>query len=213
MIVDCVADLHGSYPELQGGDLLIVAGDVTGFDRPHEWQRFGFWLNAQKYKHKVWIAGNHDGLIQLNREYAREFVSGAHYLQDDGIEIEGLKLWGSPWTPPFCKWHFMLPPEKIKEKWDLIPDDTDILITHGPALGTLDTITERQRELSRPLGCPHLRDAIRRVQPDLHVFGHIHGGYGIKSTYFPCGKLFTSVNAAHMNEDYRPVNPPIRVIL
>lgn len=211
MIVDCISDLHGSYPELEGGDLLIVAGDLTARDTEFQLYEFMEWIRAQSYRKKVFIAGNHDGLIQKKTITFCEKIDGAVYLQDSGCEFEGLNIWGSPWTPEFCNWHFMLPRgRKLKEKWDKIPDDTDILVTHGPPLGILDT-TDNTWDSER-LGCADLREVIDRVKPRLHVFGHIHGSYG-KIVLKHAGPNTVCVNAAIMDENYKPMNKPIRVVL
>jgi 3',5'-cyclic AMP phosphodiesterase CpdA len=220
MIVDCISDLHGFLPELEGGDLLIVAGDLTARDTHAQYESFYEWLSGQNYQKKVVIAGNHDGLccnvynsLPLSSKEKGWWpfkLLGTSYLCDSGCEFDGLKIWGSPWTPEFCNWHFMLPRGKaLKEKWDLIPADTDILITHGPPLGIMDatdnTVNKRDR-----LGCAELRDAVERVKPRLHVFGHIHGGYG-QLVLKHDGSQTVCVNAAIMDEGYRPRNKPIRV--
>lgn len=211
MIIDCISDLHGSYPELEGGDLLIVAGDLTARDTFQEHQGFQKWLIQQKYQKKVLIAGNHDGQYEKTVPLYT-FETGIVYLQDSGTEFEGLRIWGSPWTPEFCAWHFMLPRgRKLKEKWDQIPYNTDILVTHGPPLGILDATDNTVNKAER-LGCADLRDAVERVKPRLHVFGHIHGGHG-QLVLKHEGPNTICVNAAIMDEGYRPRNKPIRVIL
>jgi Icc-related predicted phosphoesterase len=222
MIIDCISDLHGHLPELEGGDLLIIAGDMTPGDTVSQWQKFGFWVNVQKYSRKIFVAGNHDTLLEINREYAREFVSGAIYLQDEGTEFEGFKIWGSPWTPwfhgvhPSCK-AFMRSDAVLANKWLKIPKDTDILITHGPPFGMLDNSTGGIRTGSRSLD-----DRIRSLDLKLHVFGHIHEAYGQCHQAYstidawdenPIALGHLSVNCSIMNEHYKPVNKPIRVIL
>lgn len=206
MIIDCISDLHGSYPELQGGDLLIVAGDLTARDTVKQHQDFYNWMWSQKYKRVVYIAGNHDGNIPGSG------CESIYYLCDSGCDFEGLNIWGTPWTPEFCNWHFMLPRgRQLKEKWDKIPYNTDILVTHGPPLGILDE-TDNTYFRAERVGCADLRDAVDRIQPRLHVFGHIHHGHGqmlLKNDR----RDTICVNAAIMNEQYKPVNKPIRVIL
>lgn len=209
MIIDCISDLHGSYPRLEGGDLLIVAGDLTARDTELHHIKFQDWVEQQKYTKKVIVAGNHDGFLA---KYGPNMYVGCDYLCDSGTEFEGLKIWGSPWTPEFGDWHFMLPRgRKLKEKWDLIPSDTDILVTHGPPLGILDTVNGTLAKNER-LGCADLRDAVERVKPKLHVFGHVHGGYGQLLLKHE-GPNTICVNAAIMDESYRPRNKPIRIIL
>ncbi len=223
IIIDCVSDLHGSYPKLPGGDLLIVAGDCTARDKIMEWAAFFAWLKLQDYKKKIIVAGNHDGflascattdeekktveeiqkLLKQEEDYIDEsddFV----YLCDNFYEYEGIKIWGSPWTPKFGNWHFMKKRgDEINEKWKMIPRDTQILITHGPPAGLLDFVDE---ENAGCVGLMHRIDSLKQLK--LNVFGHIHEGAGYA---FQNGKLF--VNASHMNGDYKPVNKPIRVIL
>ena len=134
----------------------------------------------------------------------------------DGPEVAGLRVWGSPWQPWFYDWAFNLPRgPALREKWDLIPYDTDVLITHGPPFGFLDGAARPasgwsdQDEVSvEHLGCEELRRALDRVRPRLHVFGHIHEGYGR-------GQLADTilVNASNCDEDYRPVNAPVVIDL
>jgi len=210
VIIDCISDLHGFYPELPGGDLLIVAGDWTAHDYFDEVQDFEKeWLRCQKYKKIVLIAGNHDGIAAQC-----DWMSGRKidYLCDSGTEFEDFKIWGSPYTPTFSNWHFMADRgEAIKKHWDLIPNNTDILVTHGPPYGVLDVTYDGEHA-----GCRDLLDAIARVRPELHVFGHIHEGYGM---YRPnlgvidCPGYPIFVNASHVNERHKPINAPRRVIL
>lgn len=218
MIIDCISDLHGCKPVLQGGDLLIVAGDLTPRDNLYEYENFFEWLAHQQYKKKILIAGNHDGLLEkrsakeVANELCRMGADNFEYLCDSACEFEGYKIYGSPWTPTFCDWHFMKDRgEPIKEMWDLIPDDTEILITHGPPFGIQDQVkySSKAKE-GKFAGCEELRNAIdhRLKKLKLHVFGHVHEGYG---------KVIVNgvihVNASIMDEEYRPVNKPIRIIL
>lgn len=208
MIIDCVSDLHGHLPKMQGGDLLIVAGDLTARDQHVEYLHFFKWIANQNYRKKIVIAGNHDGLDEKDNILAIPSAD-YDYLRDSATEFEGLKIWGSPWTPEFCNWSFMLPRGiKLKEKWDLIPDDIDILITHGPPKGILDYNPVDNFKC----GCEELYKAFPRFKNlKLHVFGHIHEGHGgIKTIEYP-NTWF--VNASIMDENYQPTNKPIRIIL
>lgn len=218
MIVDMVSDLHGYYPKLEGGDLLIVAGDLTARDTLPEWDQFFKWLDAQNYRKKLYIGGNHDGFLTqcannvdcVDIEYSEE-CKKQEYLCDSGTEFEGLKIWGSPWTLPFCDWHFMLPEPELANKWALIPSDTDILVTHGPPHGILDSV-KNQRRIQKDIYCGSVslrNEVIQRIKPKLHVFGHIHE-HGGKITDMITTKF---VNASHCDEDYNPVNKPVRIIL
>jgi len=206
MIVDCISDLHGFKPSLPGGDLLIVAGDLTARDMVTEHLGFSGWLCNQPYDKIVLIAGNHDGKMTDWKPMEQDNLS---YLQDSGVEYKGLKIWGSPWTPTFYDWHFMKDRgNPIKVMWDLIPDDTEILVTHGPPFGIQDQVKYSSKaQEGKFAGCEELRNALDRLKKlKLHVFGHVHEGYG---------KVIVNgvihVNAAIMDEEYRPVNKPIRV--
>jgi Icc-related predicted phosphoesterase len=221
MIIDCISDLHGHYPKLDGGDLLIVAGDLTASDSVLQNLLFYKWVGSQKYKRKLFIGGNHDNYMQTHRPVILEIAPNTHYLCDSGVEFEGIKIWGSPWTSQFpginpkcCAFTrpFCIP---LKDRWDLIPDDVDILVTHGPPFGVLDKV---ERDYGASVGDIDLRDALeKRIRPRLHVFGHIHENGGqqlvFKRPGFGTENNTICVNASHVNECYKPVNPPVRIIL
>lgn len=211
MIIDCIADLHGYKPQLGGGDLLIVAGDLTARDMPAQYDVFARWLDNQDYKEKIVIAGNHDGLLEKFPDRIKwdkppsggRLYSASHYLCDSVCKVEGLKIWGSPWTPTFLDWYFMKDRgDPIKEMWDKIPNDIDILITHGPPFGIQDQVDTAEKFL----GCEELRNAILRIKPKLHVFGHIHEGFG----HVQFGETLC-VNCSYVDGRYNPVNHPIRI--
>jgi len=169
--------------------------------RPEEIEKFGAYLQALPHKHKVVIAGNHDWLFQTKPKVARKLIGDVDYLQDSAVVIDGVKFYGAPWQPEFCNWAFNVPRgPAIRAKWDLIPSDVDVLITHGPPFGHLDTV--RPRPLS--LGCEMLRKVVDEKRPRFHIFGHIHDGYGMKTV-----DNTTFINAAVCNERYQPVNAPI----
>lgn len=212
MIIDCISDLHGFQPKLEGGDLLIIAGDLSARNLSDEYFLFEDWLEKLDYKKIILVAGNHDGFLVKNGPH---LFAMADYLCDSGIEFEGLKIWGSPWTPTFMNWHFMKDRgAQIKEKWDLIPLDTDILITHGPPYGILDACERLEYPNEKEhVGCEDLKRTIERIKPKLHVFGHIHEGYGIYKSDNEKYEPTIFVNASIMNERYKPVNKPIRIIL
>lgn len=219
--IDCISDLHGSYPHLNGGDMLIIAGDMTARNRLDEWRQFADWVNKQPYESIVWIAGNHDGIVEYDWKWAKSLMPNTHYLQDGFVTLHGLKIYGSPWTPEFYNWHFMKKRgTELKAVWDKIPDDTDILITHGPPYGILDVPYKIAMSKHDKCGCQDLLEAVERVKPKLHVFGHIHGSYGLEiSDKLSIDGLEGSVkrtiyvNASIMNEDYDPINKPIRIEL
>jgi len=212
----CLSDTHNRHKALEvpDGDVLVHAGDATMRGAPEEIAAFDAWLGLQPHAHKLVVAGNHDWLFERDPEQARGLLRNATYLQDSGMEIAGLRFWGSPWQPWFLDWAFNLRRgAALEAKWALIPTHTDVLVTHGPPLGVRDQVPERAWGLGLPggsgnVGCEALLAALERVQPRLHVFGHIHEGYGREQRG---GTLF--VNASNCDRAYRPVNPPIVVDL
>jgi Icc-related predicted phosphoesterase len=201
MRVVCISDTHGRHAALTlpEGDVLVHAGDFSRRGRVAEIESFNAWLRAQSFRYKVVIAGNHDGLFEFEPERARRLLSAAIYLEDSGVEIEGLRLWGSPVTPRFFDWAFNCERgEDIQTHWDLIPADTDLLLVHGPPAGILD-----RTWLGQSVGCADLRRILGRLQPGAVVFGHIHEAYGVlkqdKTLY---------VNASSLDRYGRPVQAP-----
>lgn len=223
MKITCISDLHGAQPKLPGADLLIIAGDLTAENRYQEYVLFAEWLRNQDYKEKIIIAGNHDNLIQ-NTDLASDVLYEFTYLCDSGTEINDLKIWGSPWTKSFkgmnpaCMAFTLKSDERLKEKWELIPQDIDILVTHSPPFNIMDQVTKvcYNKELLFRENCGSftLYNAIfnqkRFPKLKLHVFGHIHEGYGaIKEGIEP----LQFVNASIMDECYDPKNKPINIEL
>jgi Icc-related predicted phosphoesterase len=196
-----ISDTHTFHEQVQvpDGDVLVHAGDMGLRGDPLEIQSCLDWLNRQPHKHVVAIAGNHDfafekwpHLLNLGR---------IRYLYNSGTKIDGVKFYGSPETPWFMDWAFNVPRgPAIKKYWDRIPD-CDVLITHGPPKGILDQAAPHRH--SECLGDQDLLEAVERVSPKLHAFGHIHGGYGkmqfSKTAFFNCSQV---------NEAYKIVNPP-----
>lgn len=223
MIIDCISDLHGFYPKTEGGDLLIVAGDLTARDDCAGYLKFLSWLHKQKYKHYIFIAGNHDHILE-DEIVLTTSLDRTSYLCDSGMEFEGLKIWGSPWSlhfdgiNPKCT-AFTSSEELLASKFSLIPDDTDILVTHTPPNGTLDYKHKKVGPaffVLENVGSESLKNELYRIRPKLHVYGHIHEGYGQYRPnlgFVDCPGYPIYVNASHVNGRYEPVNAPIRVIL
>ncbi len=211
MIIDCISDLHGYYPALEGGDILIVAGDLTARDEEDQYYEFNYWLCQQDYQRKIVISGNHDNLLQVDSFQYLEGYPAFEYLCDSGTEFKGLKIWGSPWTKTFkgmnpnCKAFTVDTEEELDSKFSLIPEDTDILITHGPPYGMKDFTIDKKCVGSKALQM-QLRN---RLSPKLLVFGHIHEDYGPAMLGLVDGCEI--VNCSHVNEKYQPVNKPIRI--
>jgi Icc-related predicted phosphoesterase len=207
-----ISDTHNQHKVLtckeknllgQGGDVLIHAGDCTESGKEREVKAFLKWFSETPFTHKVFIAGNHDFWFEKHQDIEQKYKDkGVYYLFDSMVELDNkLKIYGSPWQPEFYNWAFNLPRggEKIREKWQLIPSDLDILITHGPAYGMVD-LTMRGEHV----GCEELFDAVSMAQPKIHACGHIHHSYGHESfnnTEF--------INACTLNEEYWYQNKPI----
>jgi len=210
MRIVCLSDTHNQHRSLDvpPGDILIHAGDSTFQGTLSEVSGFLMWMDSLPHPHKILIAGNHDWLFEQGPDLARMLLSEHPkliYLQDSGCEVAGLKIWGSPWQPEFGRWAFNLKRRgaRLREAWNKIPLDTDILITHGPPFGVLDQLVDGER-----VGCEVLAERLHVVHPKLHVFGHIHWAYGrtlLDGTCF--------VNASNCDEGYRPVNPSVVVDL
>jgi Icc-related predicted phosphoesterase len=211
----CISDTHGFHKTLKSKfdsfferddiDLILHAGDVSSRGSFAEVSEFMVWYaSLDQFKYKVFIAGNHD--FAFEREaygfYPKLIIpENIIYLHNSGVEIEGVKFWGSPYTPRFFDWAFNVDRgEEIKKHWDLIPDDVDVLITHGPAKGVGD-FTYRD---NKNVGCEELVGAIHRVNPQYHIYGHIHEGYG---SY----RMFDtfSINASSLDVRYGVSNEPI----
>ena len=203
----CLSDTHNAHDEIvvPDGDILLHAGDATNRGTLEEIHAFARWFERLPHKHKVLIAGNHDWFFEdAPAETIKYVLPKTLYLQDSFVEIDGLKIYGSPWQPRFYDWAFNLNRgAEIAQKWQLIPDDTDVLITHGPPFGVLD-LAPRGSLPDENTGCEELIKVVTRIKPKLHVFGHIHHSYGAAEI---SGVQFA--NAANCNEKYEPVNAPL----
>jgi predicted phosphodiesterase len=206
MKIVAISDTHMQHDNLQlpEGDVLIHAGDSLSTGSIPELVVFLKWFATQPHARKILIAGNHDWVFEKTPGYCKELLwDSIIYLQDSGCTIDGVKFWGSPWQPTFFNWAFNRDrgPE-IRRYWDMIPRDTNVLITHGPPEG----IRDQTRFHASRVGCEDLREVVLGL-PRLkaHVFGHNHAGYGTQLG--DNGTLF--VNASICNESYVPVNLPI----
>lgn len=208
MKIVTLSDTHGHLPtDLPDGDVLVIAGDICpvydhSIDYQHWWldNRFNLWLDDLSYKEIVCVCGNHDIIF----ENAPQKVPKLHcnYLQDSMVIIDDVVFYGYPHTIPFCGWAFNADPARLKAAADMIPDSTNVLITHGPPKGILDVVNGRYctPQFQNHLGDEYLKNKVDSLQNlKLHVFGHIHSGHGkdiINNTVF--------VNASYINERYEP---------
>jgi len=212
MKIITISDTHTKHNQiplewLEPADMIIHAGDISSMGSLREIENFCYWFDKlDQYDWKIFIAGNHDWGFQNNYEGAMEIVRSyktIKYLQDSSVVCDGVKIYGSPWQPEFHNWAFNLKRgAEIQEKWDMIPLDTDILITHGPAYGRGDFVPGSRGGY---VGCENLLDTIAtKVKPKVHIAGHIHCGHGEShagNTHF--------INAATLNEQYIVAYPPI----
>lgn len=220
MRITAISDTHTQHKQvlkdLPGGDLLIHAGDImsTGYYKEELFPFLNWYEGLKWYDHKVFIAGNHDRLIENDPvlfkdpfDFKGELTAykTIDYLQDEEMELweyekDPIKIWGTPWQPAFNNWSFNLPRcgEELDEVWNKIPDDVDILITHGPPYGTLDNSGWER------VGCERLAERLKTVKPKIHIFGHVHSGYGYKFD----GDTH-SFNASVLNHNYFYRNKPL----
>jgi Icc-related predicted phosphoesterase len=230
-----ISDTHGMHRKLVQplpvGDVLVHTGDFSNTGEMAQIRDFVKWIKAQPHKLKIVIAGNHDTSVHksyyletgsnrfghahdpdavrslLQNDEARGFV----YLEDSGtVAPGGLKVWGSPWQPFFCDWAFNAKRgAPCREKWDLIPSDTNILLTHGPPLGRGDECHPGGKRA----GCEDLLHTVQtRVRPQVHAFGHVHEGAGVyRDGVGPRSGDILYVNASSVDVRYRVGNPPIVV--
>ena len=222
MIITFISDTHGKHNEitkdLPGGDILIHAGDFmnSGWTEMEAIMFLKWFDEINNYNTKIFTAGNYDRWFELQPEEVQGILTGyktIDYLQDEELTLyfdgpngdkpeDNVHIYGSPWQPEFFNWAFNLPRNgaEMKARWDAIPSNTDILITHGPPYGYQD-IPGGQ---SIRVGCEMLRHRIDEIRPKIHIFGHIHGSAGY---YFNGHTHF--INASVLNEQYRYTNIPL----
>jgi Icc-related predicted phosphoesterase len=206
MDITFISDTHGLHRQLKlnPGTVIIHTGDVTEYGSEDEVADFLFWFSKQPFSYKVFIAGNHDLFLEECTPAKRKKMipSDIIYLQNSGIEIKGLKVWGSPVTPYFLGMAFNARQgTEIRKVWKKIPAGTDILITHGPPKGVLDN----------GVGDEELLLQVFKIQPAVHYFGHVHGQNGIETvngTTFINASIVNSLDSLQSAE-YKVIGKPI----
>jgi Icc-related predicted phosphoesterase len=207
MRIVIVSDTHGCTGfDVPEGDVLVHCGDFTMYSKGEEIIAFDRGLAKRPHKYKIVIAGNHEAAFEESPALAQRLLTDPIYLEDSAIRIDGVKFYGSPWQPWFfdCAFNFAQGRkgrEQARETWSRIPNDTDVLITHGPPYGLLDRTGIREHA-----GCKDLLARVRTVKPALHAFGHIHTGFGHQRR----GETLY-VNAAICDSNYVP-RQPARVV-
>lgn len=217
-----ISDPHGKHGFIQipdGIDMVICAGDIGTVREPalnaNLVLDFLDWYKSLTHiRHKILIAGNHDTSIQAGLVKRSDMDKSITYLEHESVTIEGIKIFGSPYTPSFGSgWAYNVPRGKLDIYWKEIPTDTDILVTHGPPKGILDLTQYDSRDGADgqsyfQCGCKSLLNRVKTIQPRYHIFGHIHpesncpnsamlNVNGIKTTF---------INAAVVNLNYEVVN-------
>ena len=204
-----ISDTHTKHNyisiEKYEADVLIHCGDISSNGGIQAIENFLEWFGSlEQFKHKIFIAGNHDWLFERANLRAREVVpNNIIYLEDEGVVIDGVKFYGTPVQKHFCNWAFNRDESKMAQHWIAIPDDTDVLITHSPPYSILDLVPR----VGECHGSPSLyKEIVERIRPKVHCFGHIHEGYGIKIID---GIKF--INASCLDGNYYAVNDPVIV--
>jgi Icc-related predicted phosphoesterase len=202
MKIVCISDTHEKHKQLNlpKGDVLIHAGDFTWVGKEIPTLDYLDWFESQPFKYKIFVSGNHDFYFEHGRNLNRLTGRGFYYLMNSEIVLDKqIRIWGSPFTPEFMNWAFMGTPSTLKPVWDQIPEQLDILITHGPPFQILDRTLDGFN-----VGCPLLLEKVKKAKPKYHIFGHIHEGYGM----WEQGGI-TFINASLCNADYHLVNQPV----
>lgn len=177
-----ISDTHGYHNLLKipdGIDMVIHSGDCSNPRDPYnnepEVRQFINWYKMLPIKHKLYVAGNHDSSIEKSLVKVSDFYgNNIHYLEDEYVEIEDIKIFGSPYTPNFGNWSFMKDRTKLERHWRLaIHEQCDIIVTHGPPKGILDKAEDRDHNLEC-CGDKSLLNRVLEIQPSYHLFGHIH---------------------------------------
>lgn len=216
MRIVAISDTHGMHRDvsLPEGDVLVHTGDLSMDGDASVIKDFVSWFGAQAFQHKIFIAGNHDFWAEKEplKMQAQARAAGVHYLCDTAVVVEGLRFWGSPYTPEFMNWAFMLSPRSVEQHWLRVPANIDVLLTHGPPHNVLDEVIVPdsiksagvQDTADSHVGCRGLLQRVRQLSVPVHIFGHIHEGYGIhridKTRFF---------NTSQLDNRYQLANQPV----
>lgn len=209
MVISDTHSKHEELPELPDGDVLIHCGDYSVFGEYDETLAFLNWFSMQKHAHKIIVPGNHEvgicprkarpsaeATMQLIKSY-----TDINFLVDQSMLIDGIKFYGTPWCNGsriiMGRWGFFEPNEdKRRTAFSKIDGDTDVLISHAPPLGILDTARGMN------LGCEALLRRVQEIRPLVHVFGHIHESYGLFLSDYT-----QFYNCANMDGNHKISNP------
>lgn len=202
MRIVAISDTHGMHGQLTGYipdcDVLIHSGDFCKYGSSNEVHDLLKWYCKQPAKVKIIVPGNHDRAILLHPEEIQQMLEfyDTRMLIDQELKLDEVKFYGAPWSCKFTGWWFNTYENEVFVKTNAIPDDTDVLITHGPPEGISDVVHGFH------YGCSILRHRVDTIKPKVHIFGHIHEGAGVQERN---GTKF--INASCCNERYMMVNP------
>ena len=205
MKITFFSDTHSLHEQVivPQADMVVHTGDISKLGQSKDVKKFIRWFTALPHRYKVFIAGNHDFIAEREPERFRSFLNeDIIYLENESVTIEGINIWGSPITPEFFDWAFNRKRgAEIDAYWQKIPEDIDLLLTHGPPLGFGDRTVRGDRA-----GCADLLRHVEQKRPRYHVYGHIHEGYG---RYRNAHTDF--INASILDEHYRVVHQPVTI--
>jgi len=210
MDIVIISDTHGHHRDIKNlpiGDLIIHSGDFSPYNfnpgkifKKNSFLDFLIWYSETPYKYKILIAGNHDREVE-KMGYKKFFKLCKKYdiiyLENTSIIIDGVKFYGTPYTTLYKNWSFMMNENKLKQIWDKIDEDTDVLITHGPEYGILD-----KNKFSQHIGSVSLSNRLKELSVKYHLFGHCHEGFGMNEYSNP----YISINASCLNKNTYSVN-------
>lgn len=201
-----ISDTHGFLPDVPECDILLIGGDITpnfdhALDYQHVWldHKFRDWLASLPAKHIVGIAGNHDFIFE-RRQQVDALDLPWTYLQDSGTIIDGVSIWGTPWVPNLRRWAFYGGASRVEDHFEKIPDDTDIILSHGPMHGYGDVVSPMFGG-PKHVGCLSMAEQVKRIQPKAFVCGHIHEARG----HYRHDSIEHGIfNVSYLDETYSP---------
>lgn len=211
MKIWCISDTHckHSWLDVPEVDMIIHAGDASNTKdisfNDAEMREFLQWYESLNIKYKIFVPGNHDTSIE-RKFHKFEDYPNIKFLIHNSISIEGINIFGSPYTPSFGSgWAYNVARHKIFNYWDNLSDNIDILVTHGPPKGILDLTI---RNGVKQCGDKVLLNKIEVIKPKYHIFGHIHNEHNVYNSGIcrPNGYNTTFINASVNNLDYKIVN-------
>ena len=217
MFLCSVSDMHGNLDfDIEPCDLLLIAGDILPCNyrnltmacaQQEQFIKYNFipWLEKQPFKECVFISGNHDWIFEISPSLVPNLPSNVHYIQDSQIEIEGLKIYGTPQQPIFRNWAFNRTPSQLEIYFEQIPEGLDILLSHTAPYKIMDKVNFHNYKGHE--GCKILKKRIKKIKPKYVIFGHFHGQYGIEKKDY-MGNI-TFINCSLLNENYKMTKKPI----